>query len=87
MYEIILLLVMNNEPTFTKAPSGQKFATQEECQAQIGAETLKAQMIIDTDLRLPKGQLTVRAAKCFSEEELQKMRGEQSAKEHSVRIS
>lgn len=88
MFKILLLIVFTatGEPAVVQGPnySGKGYATREECQAQIENEVEAATLLIDTDIRIEKGSLIVRSGKCFSEDEINRMRGGQSANEKNL---
>ncbi len=84
MFIILLLIVLvaDGNAVATKvvaAPGKLVFATMDECKAKIADEVEAAQMIIDTDIRLEKGTLIVDGGRCFSREDIMKMRGEKEA--------
>jgi hypothetical protein len=80
MYKVILVLVhITLGPATVGSPSDQTFATKAECIAGISGEVERAQIIIDTDMRLEKETMKVVGGRCFSLDEINQMSGGKSA--------
>lgn len=87
MFKLLLLIVSAAGPMVVEGPSAKMYDTREACEAQIANEVQVAQALIDGNDDIPKGMLTVRMGKCFSEDELNKLRGGQSATEKSLHVN
>lgn len=88
MFKLLLLIIIlaAGQPAVVEGPSAKEYATREDCEADIPAEQAKAQAMIDANEET-KGELFVRQGKCFSLDEINRMRGGQSANERPVHAS